>query len=150
MIRQSLRAPSTKASTSTALLTAVVPALLVLCSVLSSATAQGEGVAAAAATPLASGVRPQCLGFLGWVPLLMKQPYSSLLNNAYCPSWTTRHMMTKQEQHTHLAVPRGVPLAVLCGLCHRPTKLENNVTLQQLAGGEDQLIAQVRAVQVIT
>lgn len=137
MIRPSL--PSPNATTLTTV--AVVAALLAVCALLPPAAAQAG--TDAAATPPDGGLRPQCRGVLGWVPLLMKKPYTSLLNNAYCPSWTTRHFMTKQEQHTYLTLPRGVPLAVMCGLCHRPARLATNITLQHIAGGVEQALAQV-------
>ncbi|KAF2363421.1 hypothetical protein FHG87_005819 [Trinorchestia longiramus] len=87
-------------------------------------------------------LRPSCGGTLRWVPLLTKRPFTSLLNNAFCPSWMTRHLITKQTQTTHLTLPLKVPVALFCGLCTHPTSTDANLTITHEIGGVLQTVAQ--------
>ncbi|XP_018011798.1 uncharacterized protein LOC108669027 [Hyalella azteca] len=87
-------------------------------------------------------VRPTCSGPLRWVPLITKKPFTTLMNSAYCPSWMTRHLMSKQSQTTHLALPLKVPVAFFCGFCTHPTSVETNLTLSHNIAGVQQDVAQ--------
>ncbi|KAF2359343.1 hypothetical protein FHG87_009905, partial [Trinorchestia longiramus] len=67
-------------------------------------------------------VRPVCSNVLRWVPLITKKAFISFMNDAYCPSWTTRHIITKLRQYNDIEIPRGLPFAFVVGVCYRPTR----------------------------
>ena len=64
-------------------------------------------------------------------PRAPRYPYMTFLNDAICPSWTTRHHITKDPRNNaNLVLPRGVPFAFACGACFQTSKLKANLTLR--------------------
>ena len=76
--------------------------------------------------------RPLCNEGILWAPFNTVKPFTALLNSAYCPSWTTRHLLTKESQFTHLTLPYGMPFSFFCGACYKgSTDLAKTLTLKQ-------------------
>jgi len=79
--------------------------------------------------------RAQCANPMHWVPFKVKNPYTSLLNHEFCPTWFTRNFFTRATVSTSIKVPRDLPLSLVCGFCvGRGSEREPNITVT--AGGE--------------
>ncbi|XP_018018209.1 uncharacterized protein LOC108674750 [Hyalella azteca] len=86
-------------------------------------------------------VRPTCTqrnSLLRWVPMVTKSPFISFMNSAYCPSWTTRDIITKLPQFTDILIPRGLPFAFVVGVCYRPTSRNYEFTVTQESDAWDE------------
>lgn len=72
---------------------------------------------------------------LRWAPLVkVKTPFLSFLNDFNFPSWRTRNPLTKQpdfsRENEPFRVPRGVPLALVCGACFHRSLAHVNFTIE--------------------
>lgn len=60
---------------------------------------------------------------LQWSPLIVKTPFLVFINDFNYPSWRSRNPLTKMpdfsRENEHLRLPKGLPLALICGACFR-------------------------------
>lgn len=119
----------------------MVPQIILLLLSFKSVSYSWKHVCCSATTLNSASLYP----FIRWVPYYLRpdrRMFSSMMNSKSCPSWMTRNILTKQPQHIHLTLPRGMPFAYFCGLCHRPSRVATNITMIHTTA-ETQPIAQV-------
>ena len=80
----------------------------------------------AQALPQEGYVRPQCMRGMPWVIYHAHRPYLMMFNSPHCPSWMTKHIITKERQNTHLTLPKGIPFSAQCGSCWRGLRAQLN------------------------